>query len=111
MKFLPFAALAPLLLAGCASFGGPSTDATAATTKPVIIRCTDGPDLNAVKPNGRPEVDEAAVTQDYERQLISAGIPAHQTRFWNGCLETFVKVDGKDVMKFYDPGTLKEVGS
>ena len=64
-----FAALAPLL-AGCASpeVAGPST--TTAT-----IRC-NGPDLNAVKANGRPQLDEEAVTANYEQQLRATGVKA-----------------------------------
>jgi hypothetical protein len=106
MKLVCLAAFVLFLLAGCASTGGTAT--TSATRN---ISCTDGPDLNATKANGRPVNDEIELTADYERQLISAGIAAHQTRFWNGCLQTFVRVDGKEVMKFYDPGTLKEVGT
>src|SRR5258708_5153278 len=73
-----------------------------------VPRC-DGPDLNATNAQGRPMVDEAALAADYEMQLRSAGIHGHNTRFWNGCLQTFVKIDGHDMMKFYDPNTLQEV--
>jgi hypothetical protein len=98
------AAFAPVL-AGCASTGvsGPST----AT---VQIRC-NGPDFSAVRANGRPQLDEGGMAANYEMQLRATGVKGHQTRWWNGCLQTFVRIDGKEVMKFYDPNTLREVGS
>ena len=90
-------------LASCSSFGGGSGPSTS-----VSVRC-NGPDFNARRADGSPQLSEAQVTADYEMQLRAAGIKGHNTRFWNGCIQTFVKVDGKDVMKFYDPETLREV--
>jgi len=55
-----------------------------------------------------PETEDQAAAQ-FEQALNADGIGAHQTRFWNGCIQTWVKVDGQDVMKFYDPDTLREV--
>ncbi len=51
--------------------------------------------------------DESA--QRFEQELHAAGVDAHQTRFWNGCIQTFVTIDGKDVMKFYNPENLQEM--
>ena len=51
--------------------------------------------------------DQAA--QQIEMRLRSYGIDAHQSRFWNGCLQTFVNEGGHEVMKFYDPDTLREI--
>ncbi len=45
----------------------------------------------------------------YEQQLQMRGIDARQTRFWNGCVQTFVTENGKFTMRFYDPWTLAEV--
>ena len=106
MKLAHIAALAPLLLAGCASTG---TGGLATAEKPAI-RC-NGPDFNATKPNGRPVLDETGMALDAERTLRAYGVKgAHQTRWWNGCIQTFVPVDGHDVMKFYDPNTYQEIG-
>jgi hypothetical protein len=55
-----------------------------------------------------PQLESDAAAQ-FEQMLNGEGIPAHQTRFWNGCLQTWVKIDGQDVMKFFDPDTLREV--
>lgn len=65
-------------------------------------------------PGGNPDYGFGNVTEDeaaqrFEQELHGDGIDAHQTRFWNGCIQTFVTVDGKDVMKFYDPDTLREL--
>ncbi len=47
--------------------------------------------------------------QLYEQQLNARGIEAQQTRFWNGCIQTFVRENGHITMRFYDPSTLEEV--
>jgi hypothetical protein len=44
-----------------------------------------------------------------EMQLRAHGIDARDSRFWNGCLQTFVRENGHTVMKFYDPDTLREI--
>jgi hypothetical protein len=44
-----------------------------------------------------------------EMQLRAHGIDARDSRFWNGCLQTFVREGGRTVMKFYDPDTLREI--
>lgn len=74
------------------------------------VKC-DGPDFSRVDKNGRRVNDEEGMARDAEIVLRMHGATgAHMTRFWNGCLQTFVKgPDGKDVMKFYDPYSYTEV--
>jgi len=55
-----------------------------------------------------PQTEEQSAAM-FEQELNGEGIAAHQTRFWSGCIQTWVKIDGRDVMKFYDPDTLREV--
>jgi len=45
----------------------------------------------------------------YEQRLRQRGINAMQTRFWNGCIQTFVVENGKRSMRFYDPWSLEEI--
>ncbi len=52
------------------------------------------------------EADRAAF---YEQRLRARGIDASDTRFWNECIQTFVREDGHTTMRFYDPYTLDEV--
>ena len=52
------------------------------------------------------EADRAAF---YQQQLRARGIDASDTRFWNGCIQTFVTENGRFTMRFYDPWTLEEV--
>ena len=37
------------------------------------------------------------------------GLDARQTTFWNGCVQTDVRENGKLTMRFYDPWTLEEI--
>lgn len=61
---------------------------------------------------GDPMYNEAALAQQAEHELRRRGIDATNTRFWNGCLQTFVKDEnGKNVMKFYNPDTYAELPS
>ena len=70
----------------------------------------DGPPFDRVDANGRPEYDEIEMAQQAERELRARGIDANQTRFWNGCIQTFVDDgSGHQEMKFYDPDSLREV--
>ena len=52
------------------------------------------------------ETDRAAF---YQQQLRARGIDASDTRFWNGCVQTFVTENGHFTMRFYDPYTLDEI--
>lgn len=54
-------------------------------------------------------IGEEQSAQVAEQMLRGEGIAAHQTRFWNGCIQTFVNVDGHEEMQFYDPGTLRRI--
>jgi hypothetical protein len=43
-------------------------------------------------------------------QLRQQGIDANMTRFWNGCIQTFVRdADGKERMRFFDPDSYREI--
>ncbi len=52
---------------------------------------------------------ETERAQFYEQRLRMMGIDARQTTFWNGCIQTDVRENGKLKMRFYDPWTLEEV--
>jgi hypothetical protein len=45
----------------------------------------------------------------YEMRLRAMGINASNTRFWSECIQTFVRENGKETMRFYDPWTLEEI--
>lgn len=45
----------------------------------------------------------------YEMELRARGINASDTRFWNKCIQTFVRENGRTTMRFYDPFTLDEI--
>ena len=45
----------------------------------------------------------------YEIRLRAKGINASNTRFWNGCIQTFVRENGRDTLRYYDPWSLEEV--
>jgi hypothetical protein len=70
----------------------------------------DGPPFDHMNADGTPQYDEMAMAQQAEQELRAQGIDANQTRFWNGCIQTFVDDGtGHQEMKFYDPDTLREV--
>ena len=52
---------------------------------------------------------ESELAQFYEQRLRMMGIDARQTTFWNGCVQTDVRENGKLTMRFYDPWTLEEI--
>jgi hypothetical protein len=52
---------------------------------------------------------ETERAQFYEKRLRMMGIDARQTTFWNGCVQTDVRENGKLTMRFYDPWTLEEI--
>lgn len=53
---------------------------------------------------------EAELAQQAERDLRRMGIEATNTRFWNGCIQTFVKDEnGKTVIKYYNPDSYAEL--
>ncbi len=93
-----------VLLSALALFGLPATAAFA-------VPMCDGPrfDDDERLRFGRPVLSEQEAAANAEMQLRARGIDAHLSRFWNGCIQTFVKEGGRDVMKFYDYDTLREV--
>ncbi|HEX4298184.1 MAG TPA: hypothetical protein VHZ56_09185 [Devosia sp.] len=58
---------------------------------------------------GKPAISQDDQALNIERELNRMGIDATNTRFWNGCVQTFVREDGHTVMKFYNPDTLQEI--
>jgi hypothetical protein len=55
-----------------------------------------------------PESESDAAAQ-YEQMLHSEGVGAHQTRFWNGCIQTWVTVGGREEMRIYDRDSLRQL--
>jgi hypothetical protein len=93
-KFLAMGALALFL-----------SPATAALAVPMC----DGPDFSELDSSGHFRYSEPDESAFAERRLNAMGIDASLTRFWNGCIQTFVRENGHTVMRFYDPDTLREV--
>ena len=91
-----------VLIGALALFTLPATAAFA------VPRC-DGPDFDKVDSQGHRLYDEQFEADQAEMRLNSHGIDAHLTRFWQGCIQTWVSEGGKDVMKFYDPDSLREI--
>jgi hypothetical protein len=81
----------------------------APATAALAVPMCDGPDFGKQRSDGSFVYDEAGEAARAEMMLRSHGIDAHLTRFWNGCIQTFVSENGQDVMKFYDPDTYREV--
>ena len=69
----------------------------------------DGPNFAEKDAMGNFVYSEDQESQIAEQKLHSMGIDANNTRFWNGCIQTFVNVDGRDEMQFYDPNNLRRV--
>jgi hypothetical protein len=55
------------------------------------------------------EMSETERAAFYEQQLRMRGIDAMHTTFWNGCIQTNVRENGRIGMRFYDPWSLEEV--
>jgi hypothetical protein len=45
----------------------------------------------------------------FEQRLRARGIDATDTRFWNGCVQTFVRENGTFSLQFFDPETLERI--
>ena len=58
-----------------------------------------------------PDCGRAVSRSSFEQKLNGDGIRGHQTRFWNGCIQTWVNVGGRDDMQFYDRDTLAPLQS
>jgi len=68
-----------------------------------------GPPIDHFDRHGQPQYDEEGSAYLAEMELRAHGIDANMTRWWNGCLQTFVHENGREVMKFYDPDTYEEI--
>jgi hypothetical protein len=80
------------------------------TTAALAVPMCDPPQLDKARDaNGKRVISMDDVIASLENRLRGAGIDAHNSRLWNGCLQTFVTVGGRDVMKFYDPDSLAEL--
>jgi hypothetical protein len=95
MKTLTLAAV--ITLAASPAFAVPFCH-TPQTSGPVIIFQIEIGDLG--------ESDRAMF---YELRLRKMGIHASNTRFWNECIQTFVRENGRETMRFYDPWTLEDI--
>ena len=83
--------------------------ATSVTAAFAVPFC-DSPRFDLKDSQGNAVWSEEQLASEAEQRLRSHGIDANQTRFWNGCLQTFVDDGtGHQVMKFYDYDTLAEV--
>ncbi|HWV01300.1 MAG TPA: hypothetical protein VN109_09045 [Devosia sp.] len=70
----------------------------------------DGPNFAEKDAMGNFVYSEDQESQIAEQKLHSMGIDANNTRFWNGCIQTFVTdASGHTKMRFYDPDTYVEV--
>ena len=79
-------------------------------TATLAVPMCDGPPFDHFNADGTPAYDEIGAAADAERRLRAQGIDANMTRFWNGCVQTFVDDGtGHQEMKFYDYDTLREV--
>jgi hypothetical protein len=80
--------------------------ATAAYAVPMC----DGPNFSEKDGKGNPVYSEDQESQFAEQRLRGMGIDANNTRFWNGCLQTFVTdASGHSKMEFFDPNTFQQL--
>ena len=83
--------------------------ASPVTTALAVPRC-DGPPFDELDRNGRPIFDEQTLAQEGEMRLRQMGIDANDTRFWNGCLQTFVRdANGHETIRYFDPDSYREI--
>ena len=79
------------------------------STAALAVPMCDPPVFGIKDSKGRVIISQDDVLASLEQRLRSHGIDAHDTRLWNGCLQTFVYENGHDVMRFFDPDTLAEI--
>jgi hypothetical protein len=92
-----------LVLAAIVLFASPVSEALA-------VPMCDGPRFDQVDSHGRLIFDEEFLAAQAELHLRQMGIDANETRFWNGCIQTFVRDEtGHQTMRFYDPDSYREV--
>ena len=83
-----------------------ATPVTAALAVPMC----DGPRFEERRSDGTALYDEAELSTQAEMRLRQEGIDANMTRFWNGCIQTFVRDEtGHEQMRFFDPDTYAEI--
>ena len=83
--------------------------ALSATAAYAVPMC-DGPNFAEEDAMGNYIYSEDQESQIAEQKLHAMGIDATNTRFWNGCIQTFVTdASGHTKMRFYDPNTYEEV--
>ncbi|MBN9306807.1 MULTISPECIES: hypothetical protein [unclassified Devosia] len=76
----------------------------------LAVPMCDGPPFDHFNADGTPAYDEIGAAENAERRLRARGIDANMTRFWNGCIQTFVDDgSGHQQMKFYDYDSLREL--
>jgi hypothetical protein len=92
-----------ILLGAIALLASPVTAALA-------VPMCDNSELGLLNSDGKPVFSEMELAQQAEMQLRQQGIDANMTRFWNGCIQTFVRdADGKERMRFFDPDSYREI--
>ena len=80
------------------------------STASLAVPMCDGPRFDKLDANGRPLYDEEFLARQAELHLRQMGIDANETRFWNGCIQTFVgDGTGHQKMRFFDPDSYREV--
>ncbi len=76
----------------------------------LAVPMCDGPRFDLLDGSGNHLYSEEDYAQMAEQRLRAHGIDANQTRFWNGCIQTFVDDgSGHQTMKFYDYDSLREI--
>jgi hypothetical protein len=92
-----------ILLGALALLASPITAALA-------VPFCDKPGFDMLNADGKPLFSETELAAQAEQQLRAEGIDANMTRFWNGCIQTFVRdASGHETMRFYDPDTYREI--
>jgi hypothetical protein len=80
------------------------------STAALAVPMCDGPRFDKLDADGRPVYDEEFLARQAELHLKQMGIDANETRFWNGCIQTFVRDEtGHETMRFFDPDSYREV--
>lgn len=79
------------------------------TSAASAVPMCDPPIYGMKDSKGRVIISQDDAIASLEQRLRGEGIDAHDSRLWNGCLQTFVNEGGRDVMRFFDPDTLAEI--
>lgn len=83
----------------------------ASSTAMAVPFCTQPIMKNGMVNYGYGLMSEGDAAKQFEVVLRGLGYDGHNTRFWNGCVVTFItNADtGKDEMHFFNPDTLTEL--